>query len=118
MAFQRSSFSRFLVLTIVGASFSIFVTACNSKPGASSKTDAGHSLSGEELYIENCAVCHGEDGKLGASGAKDLTESTLSDNEVLQHINEGKNGMPPMKSALETKENVSAVAEYIKGMRK
>jgi mono/diheme cytochrome c family protein len=68
--------------------------------------------------VQGCANCHGEDGKLGASGAKDLTLSTLTDAEVLQRINEGKNGMPQMKSVLETKENVTAVAEYVKGMRK
>jgi mono/diheme cytochrome c family protein len=107
-----------LVLTIVGASFSIFLTSCTSGSGSSSKTDAEHPLSGKELYNANCAVCHGEDGKLGASGAKDLTRSKLSDKEVLQVINAGKNGMPPMKVVLETKENVSAVAEYVKGMRK
>lgn len=117
MAFQNSSWWR-LVLTFVGISSCLFITSCNSSSGSSSKAETDVPPSGKELYLENCTVCHGEDGKLGASGAKDLTESTLSDNEVLQRINEGKNGMPPMKSVLETKENVSAVAEYIKGMRK
>lgn len=117
MAFQNSSWWR-LVLTFVGISSCLLVTSCNSGSVSSSKAETDVPPSGKELYLANCAVCHGEDGKLGASGAKDLTVSTLSDNEVLQRINEGKNGMPPMKSALETKENVSAVAEYVKGMRK
>ena len=117
MAFQNSSWWR-LVLTIVGTSSCLLVTSCNSGSDSTSKVDTAVPPSGKDLYLENCAVCHGEDGKLGASGAKDLTVSTLSDQEVLQRINEGKNGMPPMKSALETKENVSAVAEYVKGMRK
>ena len=117
MAFQNSSRWR-LVLTIVGTSSCLLVTSCNSGSDSTSKVDTAVPPSGKELYLENCAVCHGEDGKLGASGAKDLTVSTLSDNEVLQRINEGKNGMPPMKSALETKENVLAVADYVKGMRK
>lgn len=101
-----------LVLILFGFISSSFLTSC----GSGSETHS--SDSGKALYLENCAVCHGEDGKLGVSGAKDLTLSRLSDNEVLQRIMEGKNGMPPMKSVLETKENVSAVAEYVKGMRK
>lgn len=117
MAFQNSSWWR-LVLTFVGTSSFLLVTSCNSESDSTSKADTTVPPNGKELYLENCAVCHGEDGKLGASGAKDLTVSTLSDNEVLQRINEGKNGMPPMKSALETKENVAAVADYVKGMRK
>lgn len=116
MAFQNSAW-RSLVLTLVGSTSCLLIFSCNSGT-KSNATEAKLPPNGKELYVENCAVCHGEDGKLGASGAKDLTVSTLSDNEVLQRINEGKNGMPPMKSALETKENVSAVAEYVKGMRK
>lgn len=114
----QNSFTRRLVLSIVGISSCLFIASCNSGQLSSSKKEGGIPPTGKELYIENCAVCHGEDGKLGASGAKDLTHSTLSDAEVLQRINEGKNGMPQMKSVLETKENVTAVAEYVKGMRK
>lgn len=117
MAFQNSSWWR-LVLTVVGTSSCLLLTSCNSESSSSSKTEEEIPPSGKELYMENCAVCHGEDGKLGSSGAKDLTLSQLSDSEVLQRIKEGKNAMPPMKSALETNENVSAVAEYVKGMRK
>lgn len=89
MAFQNSSWWR-LVLTFVGISSCLFVTSCNSGSVSSSKAETAVPPSGKELYLENCAVCHGEDGKMGASGAKDLTVSTLSDNEVLQRINEGK----------------------------
>jgi len=117
MAFQNSTW-RSLVLTLVGSTSCLLISSCSSGTQSNATEATMLPPSGKELYVENCAVCHGEDGKLGASGAKDLTVSTLSDNEVLQRINEGKNGMPPMKSALETKENVSAVAEYVKGMRK
>lgn len=117
MAFQNCSWWR-LVLTVVGTSSCLFISSCNSGAVETSKSETETPPSGKELYMENCAVCHGEDGKLGNSGAKDLTLSQLSDTEVLQRIEEGKNAMPPMKSALETKENVSAVAEYVKGMRK
>ena len=72
----------------------------------------------EELYSFNCTACHGTDGSLGASGAKDLTKSTLGDKELIKLISEGKNGMPPMKDLLGSMENVQRVSEYVKSLRK
>lgn len=73
---------------------------------------------GASLFIMHCASCHGEDGKLGASGAKDLTMSKLSDQEIENIINEGKNAMPPMKVLLENKENIDLVVKHVKSFRK
>lgn len=72
----------------------------------------------EELFEFNCTACHGADGKLGASGAKDLTKSTLGDKDLIKLISEGKNGMPPMEDLLGSRENVERVAEYVKSLRK
>jgi mono/diheme cytochrome c family protein len=73
---------------------------------------------GASLFIVHCAACHGEDGKLGASGAKDLTMSKLSDEEIEKIIVNGKNAMPPMKVLLENKENINLVIEHVKSLRK
>lgn len=70
------------------------------------------------LYSMHCAQCHGEDGKLGSSGAKDLSKSQLTDNEIIQMIKKGKKAMPPMEALLETQENISLVAKHVKGLRK
>jgi mono/diheme cytochrome c family protein len=72
----------------------------------------------QELFEYNCTACHGSDGKLGASGAKDLTKSTLNDKDLVKLIGEGKNGMPPMEDLLGSQENVERVAEYVKSLRK
>ncbi len=73
---------------------------------------------GASLFIVHCAACHGEDGKLGASGAKDLTMSKLSDEEIEKIIVNGKNAMPPMKVILENKENLALVIKHVKSFRK
>ena len=73
---------------------------------------------GASLFIMHCASCHGEDGKLGASGAKDLTMSKLSDEEIEKIIVNGKNAMPPMKVLLENKENIDLVINHVKSLRK
>ena len=48
------------------------------------------------VYLENCNICHGKDGKKQVSGAKDLSISTLSNELVKQAIINGnpKAGMP------------------------
>ena len=71
----------------------------------------------QDLYSEHCSVCHGSDGKLGAAGAKDLTQSKLSSVEIQNIIEKGKNGMPPMKELLGSKKNITAVTEYVLRMR-
>ena len=75
-------------------------------------------ISGKELYLQQCAICHGEDGKLGASGAKDLSVSKLDKAGIKTIIMNGKNGMPPMHELLESKENVFKVIEYIQKLKK
>jgi cytochrome c6 len=73
---------------------------------------------GEELYTEHCAQCHGENGKLGASGAKDLSLSNLNEAQTRKIILKGKNGMPPMEYFLDTDEKVQNVIDYISTFRK
>lgn len=73
---------------------------------------------GTSLFIMHCASCHGEDGKLGASGAKDLTMSKMSDQEIEKILVNGKNAMPPMKVILENKENLNLVINHVKSLRK
>ncbi len=99
--------------------FLFSIISCSSK-GTTGKIDDKQiqkKTTAQDLYIEHCSVCHGADGKLGAAGAKDLTQSTLSSTEVKNRIEKGKNGMPPMKELLGSKENISAMTEYVLRMR-
>ena len=73
---------------------------------------------GARVYSMHCAQCHGEDGKLGASGAKDLRASKLSDQDILHIIKKGKGAMPSMKALLETDQNINLVLSHIKGLRR
>ena len=85
----------------------------NVKPGP---TDTPEVV-GENLFIMHCAVCHGDDGKLGASGAKDLSSSTLNDAAILKILKEGKNAMPPMNDLLVNNENIQLVLAHTKKLR-
>ena len=69
------------------------------------------------LYQNNCAKCHGDDGKMGLAGAKDLSVSVLSDEETKAIIKNGKNAMSGYGKSLSDAE-ISALAEYVKTLRK
>lgn len=48
---------------------------------------------GEVVFNAQCALCHGRKGDLGLSGAKDLTRSTLTREEMIAIVTHGKGGM-------------------------
>ncbi|HNQ11751.1 MAG TPA: SirB2 family protein [Bacteroidia bacterium] len=71
---------------------------------------------GQSIFESQCIVCHGADGKLGVSGAKDLTQSKLSAEERLNIIRNGKNSMIPYQKVL-SEEQILAVAEYVETLK-
>lgn len=71
---------------------------------------------GEVIFTQVCAACHGQDGKLGVGGAKDLSQSTLKHQEVVQMVAKGKGLMQPYESVLSEQE-IEAVATYTEGLR-
>lgn len=68
------------------------------------------SNDGKALYENNCGLCHGSDGKLGAAGAKDLAVTAMDIAGIKEVILNGKGMMP--KTEL-TDEQANAVAEYV-----
>jgi len=72
---------------------------------------------GERLFANNCAGCHGSDGK-GSKGFPNLTDGDwLYGGEhatIVKTITEGRNGvMPPMAAAVGGPEDVKNVANYV-----
>ncbi len=86
----------------------------NHRTGTSSQAS---QVDGEKIYKTYCVTCHGIYGDMGGSGAYDLTKSTLSLEERIQVISEGRNLMTPFKEIL-SEEKIRAVAEYIETLRK
>ncbi len=71
---------------------------------------------GKVIFTQVCAACHGQDGKLGIGGAKDLSQSKLKHEEVVQMVSKGKGLMQPYEGVLSEQE-IEAVATYIEGLR-
>ena len=103
-----------MVLAMAGITFS--VASCGS--GENSDTDGTESTTAVDgvdavaLYKTWCSQCHGDDGKLGLSGAKDLTVSPMTHDEKLVIVNNGKGVMVPYKDIL-TAEEIEAVVTYV-----
>ena len=72
---------------------------------------------GKKIYKTYCVTCHGIAGDMGASGAHDLTQSTLSLEERVLVITNGRNLMTPFKNLLK-EEEIQAVAEYTISLQK
>lgn len=66
---------------------------------------------GKALFQKNCAVCHGNNGKLGANGAHDLTKSNLNTTGRVYIVKNGLGKMPPFKNTL-TDEEIEQVVAY------
>ncbi|GAB5416692.1 MAG: hypothetical protein Crog4KO_21810 [Crocinitomicaceae bacterium] len=96
------------------------VTAC----GGASQTDGfdppeGYkSRSGKTMYMNYCTSCHGDNGKLGSGGAKDLTTSNLDSTAIVDLLKNGKNGMPRQIQYFKSDEEVASTVDYIKSFRK
>ncbi len=68
---------------------------------------------GALLYQNNCASCHGSDGTLGASGARNLRETQMGKEKMLDLLEKGKGVMPPFKDLIPTEEERQAVVDYV-----
>ena len=74
------------------------------------------TVHGAALFTAQCIVCHGADGKASFSGAKDLTLSTKSPDEIIETINNGKNTMPGM-AKIYNEQELKALGDYVKSLR-
>ncbi|MEY4571021.1 MAG: hypothetical protein RLZ10_214 [Bacteroidota bacterium] len=105
-------------LVLIGFSVFCLFSSCgeNTEPVVESKKSPQEEA--KNLYTLNCASCHGMDGKLGGSGSKDLSKSTLTDAEMISIITNGKNNMPAMKDVISDASKIKNLAEFVKTLRK
>ncbi len=71
----------------------------------------------KQVYEDNCAVCHGNDGTSQISGAANLQTSNLSIDSIQQQITNGKNNMPPFKEII-SQTQIKQLSEYVKSLHK
>jgi len=98
------------------ATFSFFLIIVAFGMGEKTKSaKAGAKIAavnGKEIFNDKCILCHGDNGKLGLNGAKDLSVTPLNHAGIIETISNGKNAMAAYKGVL-TPEQIDAVASYI-----
>jgi mono/diheme cytochrome c family protein len=110
MAIQRKTRRERLVLTAfsIGLIASI-VSACGN---TSSHTQGSAPVQDiKRLFGVKCGICHGTDGKMQYAGAKDITVTQLTKDQIFHQIKFGKGTMPPQKDVLDDAE-IMALTEY------
>lgn len=80
-------------------------------------SDSRAMAMGERLYLNNCAQCHGSDGR-GSRGFPDLTDRDWlhggSFATIKESVRNGRHGiMPPMAAAVGSAQDVENVAHYV-----
>jgi mono/diheme cytochrome c family protein len=93
---------------------SLLLLSCDSDDNTQNEEVRSSARSGEVLYKQNCAACHGDDGKLGAGGAMDLSKLDLSDQNIEDIILNGRKGMPSFSFVFESDEEVQNVITFIR----
>lgn len=93
--------------------FAPLLFSCGNNTG----NNASPPSQGQTLYEANCTTCHGNDGKLGVLGAKDLSVTAFTKDQMIEIITNGKNTMTPFAAMLSAEET-NAVAEYVQTLKK
>ena len=105
------------------SSFCLVLTACGETETreAEVKPFSNEPISLEDanaVYMLNCASCHGPDGTLKASNAKDLSISTLDEKGIENMIRKGNDkGMMPYEEMLSTPE-IKGLVKFVQNLRK
>lgn len=100
-----------MVLRVLVLFISLTFISCE---GESVKNPDG-SYNGKLLYEKNCKMCHGPKGDLGASNAKNLRTSNLSEKKKFNIIKYGQGDMQKFDYLKD--EEIEAIVEYIETLK-
>ena len=105
---------------ILAVAATVVLTIAGCGGAEAPTTDTGSQRPSEasikRAYTMKCSLCHGTDGKLMASKAPDLSQSTMDLESRVALITYGKGTMPPQKGILDAA-TIRGIAEYIQTFR-
>jgi mono/diheme cytochrome c family protein len=100
-----------LSLLLITGSYGLAEVYGKRKGIAKTDTATGTAANdGASLYTQNCALCHGQDGKLGASGASDISGTPLHVVGIKNVILNGKGNMAPVQVS---EQQAEMIADYV-----
>lgn len=105
----------------------LFVSGCASHPLARQEANYPvEKVDAQQLFVENCAICHGENGRAHTFhglmvGAQNLTkpdwQQNTTDDEIHRAIETGPSVMPAFGKKLSATE-IDALAKYVRTFAK
>ena len=110
--------NRSRLIVAVAAAVVLAIAGCGGEdaPSQNSSSERPSEARIKRAYTMKCSLCHGSDGKLMASKAPDLSQSTLNLESRIALITYGKGTMPPQKGILDAA-TIRGIAEYIETFR-
>ncbi len=105
---------------ILLAAFIFLETSLMRNTMATGFISSAQKLSGKDLFKNNCARCHGDDGT-GGKGPNLTTEKKQakwkdSDEKLVNKITNGAFGMPKFGKKLKPEE-IKAIADYVRTLK-
>lgn len=92
------------------------ITILSTSGNSTANAQSSNRISPRSLYTQNCAKCHGADGKarttLGKKLGADDISGGVSTSKVIRTATNGRGDMPSFKKRL-TKAQISAIAGYV-----
>ncbi len=108
---KRNKILASLSLLMITASYGLAEAAAKNKAKVSTEAIANDgAINAAVLYTDNCATCHGADGKLGLAGAANISSTILTSTAISDIILKGKGLMAPVPLS---PDQASAVATYV-----
>lgn len=104
----------FLLIAFFGAVSCEPTSGPRNTSGGKISSSGGEGVSaarGEQIYRQQCVLCHGTDGKLGLNDAGDITKSRATLDERILLITQGRGLMMPYRRIL-TEDEIHSVALY------
>jgi mono/diheme cytochrome c family protein len=74
-------------------------------------------VSGKELFEQNCARCHGEEGNAGINNATNLQLSRADTISIIHLVQQGRKDMPSFEGVIKDSD-IHKIAIYVFTLRK
>jgi cbb3-type cytochrome c oxidase subunit III len=114
-----------LLMAILGVSFLISGCASPGPLTVQQANDPADKVDARGLFVENCVVCHGQDGRAHTFhgwlvGAQNLTDAKwqtdTTDGQIINAIKTGPSVMPAFGKKMSPSE-IEALATYVRSFK-
>ena len=120
------------IAVLIAVAVGVATTNASQEPGAPAKNEdrsASSQLAAKKLYLRDCSMCHGENGKGQTDLSRDmqlqlsdLTDpkalADKEDEELFKLIRNGKDKMPPEAVERAKDDEVRSVIQYVRSFSK